>query len=419
MRVEIDPGEVAQQTEAVTKEFQKLARIPGFRPGHAPRSLIEKRFAREIQDDVQRKTIPESYRTAISEHKLRVVTMPEIDKVEFAKDKPLSYEARLEVAPEFTLPPYKGLPVKKKSAEVTDEDLDKTLDMLREQKAEFTDVTARPLAMDDFAIIRYSAVCEGKPLKEVAPNAQLPAEDKDFWFWMGEGSFAPGFPDQLVGANVGDRKQVLIDFPADHPQKELAGRKATFFVEIKGVKEKKLPALDDAFAKSIQADDLATLKAKLREDLAGQKRSEASADAKRQIMDQLLKVVQFELPPQMLAEETRGVVYDMVRDSMMRGATKEMIDAKKDEIFGFASKGAEERVRVAFILARIAEEEKITVEPKEIEERIQALAARYQTPVTKLREKLNERGGTFEIEEQIQRAKTLDFLEANAKLEPA
>lgn len=418
MRVEIDPAEVAEQTETVTREFQKLARIPGFRPGHAPRALIEKRFAREIEEDVRRKTIPESYRTAISENKLRVVSMPQIDKVEFARDKPYSYEAKLEVAPEFTVSTYKGIPVKKKSAEVTDEDLDKMLDMIREQKAEFLDVP-RPLAMGDFAVIRYSGVCEGKPLKEVAPNTQLPAEEKEFWFWMDKDSFAPGFSEQLVGAGAGDRRQVLIDYPADFALAELAGRKVTFFVEVKAIKEKKLPALDDAFAQSIQANDLATLKTKIREDLAQQKQAEVSADTKRQIVDQLLRSVQFDLPPQMLAEETRGVVYDMVRDSMRRGATKEMIDSKKDEIFGFASKGAEERVRVAFILARIAEEEKITVEPGEIEERIQALAARYQTPVARLREKLNERGGTFEIEEQILRAKTLDFLEANARLEPA
>src|SRR5512134_416427 len=120
MRVEVDAAAVSDQYKAVTAEFQKMARIPGFRPGHAPRSLIEKRFAKEIQDEVQRKTLPESYRQAIDENKLRVVTLPEISKVEFAANKPLVYEAKLEVAPEFSLPQYKGISAKKKAVEVTD-----------------------------------------------------------------------------------------------------------------------------------------------------------------------------------------------------------------------------------------------------------------------------------------------------------
>jgi trigger factor len=309
--------------------------------------------------------------------------------------------------------------VKKKSAEVTDEDISKTMDLLREQRAEFVDVTGRALQMGDFGVVKYSGVVDGKPVKEIAPNAGFPEEDKDFWLIMNHEAFAPGFCEQLVGANIGDRKQVLLDFPNDFLTAELRGRKATFFVEVKGIKEKKLPALDDAFAKNFQVDTLEEFKKRIGEDIARKKQGEVSGDVRNQLMEYLLRSTQFELPPNLVAEETRGVVYDMVRENMMRGVTKEAIDSKKDEIFGFANKSAADRVRASFILSRIAEEEKITVDKKEVETRIDEMAARYQMPVSKLREKLAEKGGEAEIEEQILRSKTLDFLEANAKVQPA
>lgn len=297
--------------------------------------------------------------------------------------------------------------------------MDKTLETLREQRAEFIDVAGRTLLMGDFAVIRYSAVSEGKPIQELAPNAGLPEADKDFWLMMAAESMAPGFCDQLVGAGIGDRKQVLVDYPNDFRVAELAGKKATFFVEIKGIKERKLPALDDAFAATFKVKDMEAFKAQIREDVAKQKQADAAGDARNQIMDYLLRSTQFELPPQMLAEETRGVVYDLVRENMMRGVTKDIIDEKKEEIFGYASKSATERVRASFILSRIAEAENIKVEKKEIDARIEEMAARYQIPVPKLRARMEEKGGTFEVEEQVLRSKTLDFLEANAKVEPA
>src|ERR1051325_1727424 len=264
MKVEVDADEVGKQFQSVLAKCQKLARIPGFRPGHAPKPILEKRFAKEIQEDVQRKTIPDSYKQAVADNKLRPVMLPEIEKVEFTKGQPLRYEAKLEVAPEFALPEYKGIAVKRKSAVVSEEDVEKTLETLREQRAEFIDVTGRTLLMGDFAVIRYSAVSEGKPIQELAPNAGLPEADKDFWLMMAAESMAPGFCDQLVGAGIGDRKQVLVDYPNDFRVTELAGKKATFFVEIKGIKERKLPALDDAFAATFKAKDREGFKDQIR-----------------------------------------------------------------------------------------------------------------------------------------------------------
>jgi trigger factor len=271
--------------------------------------------------------------------------------------------------------------------------------------------------MGDFAVIRYSAVCDGKSIHEIAPNAGLPAPDKDFWLIMNEQAMAPGFCAQLTGANIGDRKQVLVDYPADFAVKELAGVKATFFVELKGIKEKKLPALDDALAQKLKEKSAESLKAKVREDIAKQKQADVSGEVRNQIMEHLLRSTKFDLPPQLLALETRDVVYDVVRENMMRGVTKESIDRKKDEIFGFAQRSAADRVRGAFILSRIAQEEKIEVTEQEIEARIEEMSKRFQIPVAKLRDRLDEKGGKAELEEQILRGKTLDFLEANAKVE--
>jgi trigger factor len=419
LKVEVDAAATAEAFEKCLNQMQKLAHIPGFRPGRVPRAMIEKRFAKDIAAEVQRQTIPRSFRQAVTDHKLRVVIMPEVENVEYTKGQPLRYQAKLEVAPEFVLPTYKGIPVKQPSSEVTDEDFDRTLDALRDQRAQFSDVTGRALQMGDMGVIRYSAVVEGHPIQEVAPRAGLPEAEKDFWLLLDERAMAPGFCQQLVGASPGDRRQVLVDYPADFFVPELAGKKATFFVEVRGIKQKVLPPLDDALAQSFKETSLDSLKTKLRADIATQKKAHAAASVHNQIAEHLLRSTQFELPPQLLAHETREVVYDVVREQMGRGATQETIESNQDKILGLASRSAADRMRVKFILARIAEEEKIKVEKKEVDQQVEQMAKRYQIALTKLRAQLEERGGLLEIEEQLVRGKTLEFLAANAKVQPA
>ena len=260
-------------------------------------------------------------------------------------------------------------------------------------------------------------MADGKPIGELAPDAKTLGEHKDFWLLISSDSFLPGFCDQLIGAQVGEKKQVLVNFPADFAVKPLASKKATYFVDVTGLKEKKLPAVTDEFAKKLGVDSADKLKAEVRKGMTAEREAQVHSEMRKQVVDHLLGKVEFELPESLVAQETRSIVYDLVRENSQRGVGKDVLESKKEEIFGFASQSAKERLRSSFILGAIAEAEKITVEEAEMEQRIAAMAARYRMPVDKLKAQLDEKGGLGEVEEQLLVGKTLDFLIANAKVE--
>jgi trigger factor len=417
LRVEIAAERVAGTRAEIVQEFRKVASIPGFRPGKAPEPMVEKRYAGEIDEELRKRLIPESYREVLHEQNLKAVGYPQIEGVEYQPGRPLVYTATVDTAPEFPLPDYKGIPVKKMAITVKDEDVDKALDGLRDQQADFVAVEGRALKTGDFAVVNYTGVADGKPISELVPEAKGLGENKDFWLLISPESFLPGFCEQLVGAAAGEKRQVLVDFPKDFPQQPLAGKKATFFVDVISLKEKKLPELGDAFAGKLGAKDLAQLKEKVRNGLEAEVSERLDSDLRRQVIEYLLARVECELPESLVQAETRSIIYDVVRENSLRGATKEQLEQKKNEIFGFATKSAKERLRTSFILDAIAVAEKIKVEEAEVEERIKRLAQRSHTTPARLKAQLAEKGGLGEMEEQILVGKTLDFLVDNAKVE--
>jgi trigger factor len=323
----------------------------------------------------------------------------------------------LDAAPEFTLPDYKGIAVKKKTVAVKDEDVTGMIDTLRDQQADFVPIEGRALQNGDFAILTYSGICDGKPISELAGEAKTLGENKDFWMLIGPDSFLPGFCDQLVGAQPGEKRQAMVDFPADFPQKPLAGKKATYFVDVTGIREKKLPELNDEFAKKAGMDNLEKLTAEVRKSLEGQRGHEAMTEVRNQLVEHLINAVEFDLPESLIAQETRSIVYDLVRENSMRGISKEQLEQQKTEIYKFATEQAKTRLRSSFILDAIAEQEKIAVETSEINQRIAELAQRNRVTPERLRAQLEERNGLDDLTEQIRVGKTVDFLLANAKVE--
>lgn len=415
LKIELPASEVEKEFNRITAEYVRYAKLPGFRPGKAPRQLVEKRFGADIESEVQRSLIPRAYRDAVRNQTLQTVGHPEIKDLQFGRGKPLAFSAETEVAPDFPLPDYKGLAAQKPAVTVTDADVDKTIQAIAAQRAELVDATGRALTMDDFAVVNFSAVCDGQPLAEVAPEAKALAERKDLLLLMSQESFVPGFCEQLVGASPGEKRQVLVDFPADFPVKPLAGRKATYFVELTGIKERKLPPIDDALAASLDKDmTLEKLKAAIRADLQREREREAQTAVRNQVIEQLLSRTTLDLPPNMLAAETRHVIQDVVRDNASRGMTREALVENKDAIFEFASRSACDRLKIVFLLGKIATLEKIEVQPAEIDARVNHLALRYNLQPAKLRKQLEERGGLDEIHEELLMAKVLEFLVTNA-----
>ena len=415
VRVELDVKSVDEIFDTITKDFQKQASLPGFRPGKAPRDMVVKKYATEIKDEAKRKLIGEHYRKALEEQKIRAVGYPDIEEIQFERGQNLIFAATVETAPEFQLPEYKGLPAKVEVKSVTDTDVDKALDLLRGQHAKFETVT-RELKSGDVAVVNFTGTCEGKAITELAPTAKGLTEQQNFWVEMKPDSFIPGFADQLTGAKAGDQRTVNVDFTADFVTKELQGKKGVYAVEVVEVKEKVLPVLDDELAKKYGAENLAKLTDGVRTDLENELKYSKSKAVRQQVIHSLLQQLNFDLPESAVANETRNVVYDLVRQNTQRGIARELIETQKDQIYAAAAGNAKERVRLAFIVQRIAEAEKLTATQEDVIKRAQTLAMMYQTPVDQFIKELQKRDGINELYEQVLHEKVLELLEKHATI---
>lgn len=416
LRIEIDPQAVDKAFEEMTNSFQRQAFLPGFRPGKAPRHMVLQRYAADIEAEVKKKLIPDSYRQAVNDQKLQTVGYPDIEEIQFGRGKPLQFAATVETAPEFQLPNYKGIAIKREQRSVTDEDVDKALNSLRDQRVTFNDVK-RPAQAGDFVVVNYTGTSDGKPLTDFAPTARGLTEQKNFWIELKPGSFIPGFTDQLIGRSAGEKQTVNITFPKDFVTPALAEKSALYEVEVLQVKERVLPELNDEFAKSWGAESLAKLREGVRADLENELKFTQMRSERNQLIEALIKSVEFELPESVVQNETRNVVYDLVRQNADRGVPKETIEQQKEQIYSYAVTSAKDRVKALFILARIAEAEKITVEQNELAQRVIAMAQQNNTPVEKFAKQLSENNGYADIQQEIRNGKVLDLIHKEAKVE--
>jgi trigger factor len=415
LRVELDAKSVDETFDAITKDYQKQASLPGFRPGKAPRDLVIKKYEADIQSDAKRKLIGESYRKALAEKKISVISQPDIEEIQFGRGQPLQFAATIETAPEFQLPEYKGLAVKREIKSVTDADVERALGLLAQQHTKF-ETAARPLQMGDVAVVNYTGTSDGKPITETAPTAKGLTEQKNFWVDVAPNTFIAGFAEQLIGAKAGEQRTVNVDFPADFVTKELAGKKGVFAVEVVEVKEKAVPPIDDVLAKNYGAEDLEKLRAGVRVDLENELKHSQAKAVRGQLVGALLAQSNFDLPESAVAHETKNVVYNIVQENTKRGVGRELIEKQKDEIYSAATTSAKERVKLAFLVQRIAEQEKISVSQEEVLQRVQALSAAYEIPPDKFIKDLQKRNGINELYDQIAHEKVFNFLETNAQI---
>ena len=416
LRVEVDAKAVDEAFDTVTKDFQKQASLPGFRPGKAPRAMVLKKYEPDIKDEVKRKLIGDSYRKALDEKKIAVIGYPDIEEIQFGRGQTLQFAATIETAPEFQLPEYKGLPAKREAKSVTVADVDRAIELLARQHTKFETV-ARELRLGDVAVVNYTGTCDGKPITDTAPTAKGLTEQKNFWVDAASDSFIPGFGDQIIGAKAGDKRAVNVDFPADFVTKQLAGKKGVYEVEVVEVKEKVLPPIDDAFAKKYDAENLPKLREGVQRDLENELKYSQAKAVRGQIIRALLTATNFDLPETAVAHETRTVVYDIVRENSQRGVARDLIEKQKDEIYSAAAQSAKERVKLSFLIQRIAEKEGIQVSQDEVLKRVQSLAMAHQIPLEKFLKDLQKRNGVRELYDQIAHEKVLAFLEQNAKIE--
>ena len=416
LRFEVDPKQVDETFESVTKEFLKHAAMPGFRPGKAPKDMVLKKYEKDIEEEVRRKLMSDSYRQGIKDQKLKVVTNPDVEEIQFKRGQPFQFAATLETAPDFEIPEYRGLPAKREIASVTDDDVQRGIDALRAQQAKFENVD-RAIEQGDFAVVNYAGTSEGKPLTDLAPTAKGLTEKKKTWIEIIPEAFIPGFTPQLIGAKAGEKRTVSVEFPADFVAAPLAGKKADYEVEVLEVKRRVLPEIDDKFAQSYGAETVDTLREGVRKDLQNELNLKQKRTVRNQIVRALSERVNFELPESLVEANTRNFVYDIVARSQQQGATKEMIDKQKDEIYSAASQGAKERVKLGFILSAIANKEGISVPDEALHSRLAIMAHEANMPADKYIKELQKNEGIYQVMEQLLHERVIDFLQEHAKIE--
>jgi len=414
LRVELDASEVEAGFASVVADLQRRARLPGFRPGKTPRQLIERAFAADIEQQVKNKLLPEAYKRAIKEQKLRPAGETHVEEVQFGRGRLMQFTVTMETEPDFELPDYKGLPVRLDARVVTEDDVERALRVLREQRPQYQDV-ARPVQRGDFVVVDFTGACDGRPIAELAPDSKGFGAQKGIWMHVETSYFVPGFTDQLIGAQAGESRAVTVQFPPEFIEKALATKVGVYQVEIVQVKERTLPALDEAFARGYGAENLEKLRAGVRVDLENELKYKQKRDLRNQLVAMLLGRITCDLPESVVEKETKSAIYDIVRANTERGVSKEAMDERSGEIYSVASNSAKERVKAHILLRRIAEQEGITASAEEIRQRVGQLAAQHNIKPDRFYKQLEERNALDDVAEQIVSAKVLDVLELHAR----
>jgi len=419
LQIELPADEVAKEWDAIANSFARFAKIPGYRPGKAPRTVIDKRFRKEIQDELTKKLVSKGYHEAVEQEQLRVASLTNIEDVEFGEDKSMRFRATVVTAPEFELPDHKNIPVQLPDTKVSEAEVEAAIERLRDQSADFVDVPERALKMGDFAVLDFEGSIENKPISEIAPHASKNLQGgKKFWLHLAPENFLPKFCEQVIGLKPGETRLVIVNFPDEFPVKELACKKADYPVTLREIKDKVLPPIDDALAaKLVPGKTLAALREMIEHDLKHTKEHDSERAKESQIVKYLHERIQVELPPALLQNETRRALAELVQRNRERGVTDDMLKEKEKELIDAAAGLAAHRLKTNFILHRIAERENIQVTKEDLDLRIRQEATRYDISPDKMRKELQQRDALDEVAEQLLLGKTLDFLKANVSIE--
>jgi trigger factor len=416
MTVEVPAEAVAEERAELLTVYARGVAIPGFRKGKAPKHLVEKKYAKEMATDLKDRLIPKFYHEAIEAENVKVVTIIDVSEPVLAEGQPLSFEVTMDVPPEFKLPKYHGIPVKEEKAEVTDKQVDETVENIRRQHATFDDVEGRPAKEKDMVQVSYESTIDGAPLEEKVPQARGMGKGNGYWITCDEESFLPGMGRALIGASIGDKKDVTVEFPADFIVKELAGMKAEFKVEATGMRESKLPEFDEEFLKQLRVESEEELRSNIREHLIEAAEAKAKRVKEDAVCEFLLKKTKLDVPESAVQQQTRNLMYEMARQRMMQGMSQQQVQAQTADMMEEAKVKADEQVKLRYIMMEIAAAEGLTASAEEISDEITRMAIQQQRDAAEYRKELEKEGQTEDVADQIRFGKAVEFLIENAKI---
>ena len=419
IKIEIDPAQIKSALDRVSAQYSKGATVPGFRPGHAPTSVVRARYKTEIRTEVLRELLPEAVNNAITEHSLAALGEPNVEldntsALERLGEEPLTLKVDVEVLPEVKLETYKGLEVTRRKRPITDEDVNKMIDSLRDASASLQPVEDRASQLGD--TVTVNAV--GKFVDE--PEAEDITVD-DVEVVLGGPGVQQEFTENLTGVNADDSRTFLVDYPADFTSPGLAGKKVEYTTEVTSVRQKELPELDEEWVKSLggEFDSVEMFKTRVREDLESRAAFESDHNLRDELIRKLLEAHPFEVPQSLVEQQTQTRLEGVVRQMMSRGIdprTQELNwESAREELKG----QAEEDVRSSMLLDTIAETENIDVTDEEIDAEIESIASASRQTKEQVRAALTKNGGERSIAHRLRNRKALDLLVENANITDA
>jgi len=409
LHIQVLPDAIAIERKKALADVAKKAKIPGFRPGKAPKNVVERHYAMEIDSEVMNKLISDSYLQALKESDLSPVDMPNITNISpLQTDAPLNFTAVVEVRPKIDLGSYEGIEVKEIPAAASDEELDQTITRLREMYANLAPVEGQPLEKGHTAIIDFEGFQDGKSIEG--------AKAQDHHVAIGEGTLIPGFEEQIAGMNKGETREINVTFPADYNNKDLAGKDAKFTVTLKEIKKKVLPELNDEFAKDIgNHATVDELKARIKEDIEIRKKNEKASVQREELLGKLIDTHTFDVPQGMVDRElttmARHQLTRMARQGIDVQANFDMAKFKQEHL-----DLAVKRVKGTLILDVIADKEKIEVSDAEVNSAMAAMARSAGKKLEEVKQYYaSQDGGTDNLRASLVEEKTLSLLLSKAK----
>ncbi len=416
MHVATTSEEVREDYDELLGWFRKGGRVPGFRKGKAPKAVIEAQYKRDLAESAKERLVPHFYRAALEEQGVTPVAIVGVQNVEFSKEAGLAFDVMIDVPPDFKLPKYTKISLKRNAVDVSDEDVQKAFDSVLEQQSRFEDDDDGALEDGNLVKLDYHGECEGQPVKTLAVDAPELDDGADFWAMLGQREFLPGVDAFLRGAKVGDEVKAGITFPEDFGTEALRGKTATYTLTIKARRARKLPEVNEEFLKLFEVDSEEALRQRIRDDIRQNREQQEDNRLKQEIGQFLLKKAKFDLPQSLVRQEMQMMVRSMVERIAMQGASREQIEQQQAKIVDSATEASQERVQLTYILSRIAEEESITVSDEELDQRLEAMAMSYGMTAEKLKSELEKNNAIERMQSDIRDEKTLDFLLENAKV---
>ncbi|HAQ57461.1 MAG TPA: trigger factor [Opitutae bacterium] len=417
--VSVAAAEIASIEASLIKEFMRDAKIPGFRPGKAPENMIRMRYAKELKSELSQRVVSKAHQEGVAKSDFEIFGVVDLNKGEIAAGSDATITFTVDVLQAFEVPAYEGLKVTNEPTEASAEEVEKMFEQLLSQRAEFN-VAEKAADKGDYVRCSYEGKIGDELVADLVPETPMYGTQKVTWEEAGaEGT--PGVQaivDGVVGMQAGDEKEVTMEFAEDFKPEALAGKTAVYSLKAEEVREKVMPAMDDAFFASMQVKDEAELRERISENIEGQKKEQNSNAERQQITEQLLASVEFAIPESGIESETEAVLRDFMQRNMQQGASEADFEAHKEQLHEGASKAAHDRLKSRLILSKIAEKEKVQAENDDFSRLIMMQAQQSgEKPEKIVKEIQKDQSRINNMRSEILLGKTMDLILDKAERE--